>query len=101
MRRRRRGRPHVIPRIGWIPEFREFHTHPLRGREAIEITPAELEALRLVDYEDRSFEEAAEAMGVSRGSVWRWVKSGRRKLIEALITAKPLKVKRLNTLENE
>ena len=60
------------------------------GSEPIYLEPAEMEALRLVDLEGLSQEEAGERMGVSRGTVWRLLQSGRKKTVEALIKARPL-----------
>jgi len=56
------------------------------------IEPAEVEALRLVDLEGLSQEEAGKEMGVSRGTVWRLLQSARRKVAQALTEARPLKV---------
>lgn len=52
----------------------------------------ELEALRLVDYEGLMQEEAALRMGVSRGTVWRCLSSGRSKMAIMLIEAKSLAI---------
>jgi len=52
--------------------------------------PDELEALRLVYFMGMTQEEAAKAMGVSRGTLWRALSSGRRKVIQALIERRPL-----------
>jgi len=60
--------------------------------EAVTIGPDEVEALRLVDYLGLNQEEAAQSMGVSRGTVWRCVDSGRRKLITMVIEGRPLTV---------
>ncbi len=46
----------------------------------------ELEALRLCDGEGLSQEAAGRRMGVSRGTVQRLVSSGRKKVIETLLT---------------
>jgi predicted DNA-binding protein (UPF0251 family) len=51
---------------------------------------AELEALRLVDLEGLSQEEAGQRMGVSRGTVWRLVQRARRKTIQALAEGRPI-----------
>lgn len=45
----------------------------------------ELEALRLCDGLGLSQADAGEKMGVSRGTVQRLVKSGRKKLIEVIV----------------
>ena len=52
----------------------------------------EVEALRLVDYLGLNQEEAANSMGVSRGTVWRCVDSGRRKLITMVMENRSLLV---------
>jgi hypothetical protein len=58
--------------------------------DAIYVTPEELEALRLVYYEGLSQEEAANRMGISRGTLWRALDSGRKKIIKALIEQKAI-----------
>lgn len=52
----------------------------------------ELEALRLCDVEGLHQQQAADAMGVSRGTVQRLVESGRRKLVDAVLLGKALTV---------
>jgi predicted DNA-binding protein (UPF0251 family) len=59
---------------------------------SILIEPAELEALRLVDLEGLSQEQAGTKMGVSRGTIWRLVKSARSKVAQALTEGRPLTV---------
>jgi predicted DNA-binding protein (UPF0251 family) len=49
-----------------------------------------VEALRLVDLEGLSQEEAGEKMGVSRGTVWRLLQSARKKTAQALTEGRPL-----------
>ena len=51
---------------------------------------SELEAMRLCDVERLEQEEAGRRMGVSRGTVYRLLKSGRAKLVEALVQSKAL-----------
>ena len=88
----RRGRPPKPRIIRFTPRFYAFL--PARsyegGADAIVMTADELEALRLVDYEGLLQEEAASLMGVSRGTVWRLVESGRKKLLSMLIEGRPL-----------
>lgn len=54
----------------------------------------EIEALRLVDYEGMSQEEAGEKMGISRGTVWRLLQSGRAKIISMVVERRQLIVKK-------
>ncbi len=52
--------------------------------------PDELEALRLVYLEGLTQEEAAKRMNVSRGTLWRMLNSGRRKVVQALVELRPI-----------
>jgi hypothetical protein len=54
------------------------------------IEPAEVEALRLVDLEGLSQDEAGQKMGISRGTVWRLVQTARRKVAAALTEGRTL-----------
>ena len=58
----------------------------------VELYADEVEALRLVDYEGLSQEEAASSMKISRGTVWRLLQSGRKKIVAMVIEHKQLKV---------
>ena len=53
----------------------------------------ELEAIRLVDYKGLNQEEASNRMCISRGTLWRLLNSGRRKIISMIIEHKELMVK--------
>jgi predicted DNA-binding protein (UPF0251 family) len=52
----------------------------------------ELEALRLVDFEALSQEQAGEKMGVSRGTIGRLLEKGRRIVVDALLHGKALRI---------
>lgn len=89
--RGRKPRPrHIwfIPRtITFIP-FNEFGE--AIETEPIYLMPDELEALRLVYLEGLTQEEAAKRMNISRGTLWRALDSGRKKVIKALIEMHPI-----------
>jgi predicted DNA-binding protein (UPF0251 family) len=53
----------------------------------------ELEAMRLCDVEGESQQSAGTRMGISRGTVQRLVKSGRRKLVRTLIECAALVIR--------
>ncbi len=88
----RRPKPRFISftlssEITFIPYDRSGRPIP---SEPICIMPDELEALRLVYFEKLTQEEAAKRMGISRGTLWRILESGRRKLIQALVELRPI-----------
>jgi predicted DNA-binding protein (UPF0251 family) len=94
-RRRRHGRRGRFPKpisIGKAPTLDKFTPTPQQNPEPIYIEPAELEALRLVDLEGLSQEEAGERMGVSRGTVWRLIQSVRKKTAQALTEGRPIHI---------
>jgi len=93
--RHRRGRRGRLPKpinIEKAPAVERFIPAPQQSPELIFIEPAELEALRLVDLEGLSQEEAGERMGVSRGTVWRLVQSARKKTAQALSEGRQIRV---------
>jgi len=57
---------------------------PLNQLKTIKLSHEELEALRLVDMEDRYQEEAAKQMNVSRSTLQRILNEARYKVVEAL-----------------
>lgn len=65
---------------------------PMRQLETVELAVDELEAMRLVDHEGLSHEEAAHYLGVSRQTVGRVVESARRKVADALLGGKALAI---------
>ncbi len=91
--RGRRPKPRIIdfrpPPIVFAPI--DSNGRPLGG-EPIQLMPDELEALRLVYFLGLNQEEAAKRMGISRGTLWRVLSSGRKKLITAIIEMRPLVV---------
>ena len=94
-RRRRRGQRGRTPTpvyIGHSPQSIIFEPHPKGDGEPIMLEHEELEALRLVDLEGLSQEEAGEKMGISRGSIWRFLKRAREKVARALTEGRPLHI---------
>jgi predicted DNA-binding protein (UPF0251 family) len=94
-RRRRRGKKGRFPKpisIEKVPTADRFTPTPQGNPEPIYIEPAELEALRLVDLEGLSQEEAGERMGVSRGTVWRLIQSARKKTSQAFTEGRQIHI---------
>lgn len=94
-RRRRRGQRGRLPTpvvIGHDPRVVVFEPSPQRDLEPVKIELEELEALRLVDLEGLSQEEAGGRMGVSRGTVWRFLKRAREKVVRALTEGRRIEI---------
>jgi len=58
--------------------------------DTVRIELSELEAMRLCDVDRLEQEEAGRRMGVSRGTVFRLLKSGRAKLVGAVLQSKAI-----------
>ena len=88
------GRPMKPRMIGMWPDIDYFSPvtseRNRSGKKPLILTYDEFEALRLVDHLGLTQEEAAERMGISRGTVWRCLDSARKKLIEMLVEGKEL-----------
>lgn len=85
-RRRCRGRVSFRP-TGW-------GFVPISGASGVvELEVEELEAIRLADLEGLYQEEASRLMGVSRATFGRILEGARRKVAEALVEGKALRLK--------
>ncbi len=51
-----------------------------------------MEALRLVDLEGMGQEEAAKAIGISRRTLWKDLHEARRKVADALVNGRTIRV---------
>jgi predicted DNA-binding protein (UPF0251 family) len=65
---------------------------PARGLERVSLSIDELEAMRLVDAEGLTQEQAAAAMQVSRQTVGRIVESARAKVSSALVAGRAIQI---------
>ncbi|MEW5826686.1 MAG: DUF134 domain-containing protein [Candidatus Bipolaricaulota bacterium] len=63
---------------------------PMSQVPLVELGLDELEAMRLCDLEGKQQDEAAETIGVSRGTIQRLLESGRLKVVDALVHGKAL-----------
>jgi len=63
---------------------------PLSQLDIVELGLDELEAMRLCDLEGKQQEEAACAMGISRGTIQRLLQSGRKKLLSSITEGQAL-----------
>ena len=63
---------------------------PMHRLETIRLELSELEAMRLCDVDGLDQEAAGQRMAVSRGTIQRLLKSGRAKILEALLKSRAL-----------
>jgi len=89
---RGRGRPPKPISLSHVPVPTTFTPNIMKNSIPIQLFASELEALRLVDKEGLDQEEAGKRMGVSRGTIWRLLQSGRRKTITALTENRPITI---------
>jgi predicted DNA-binding protein (UPF0251 family) len=80
-RQYRGGRPPIQP-------FVEKEWKSSAGEIKLFLTDVELEALKLIDKENLTQEQAAERMRISRGTFWRILQEARQKIILALTSGK-------------
>jgi len=71
---------------------------PLIDLEEVDLSLDELEAIRLADYEGLYHEQAAERMNISRSTFGRILGEARRKVAEAVVDGKALKIE--TTIQN-
>ena len=87
-------RPRLCRRIRFNPNITYFKPQgvPLRFLEVIELTTEEAEALRLRNIKDLNQEEAAKKMNTSQSTFQRILSSAYKKITEALIEGKAIKI---------
>lgn len=85
-------RPTKCRRVCRYPEALAFLPQDTEGQEAVVLTVDEFEAVRLIDRERLSQEEASRQMGVARATVQRIYDNARRKLADMLVCGLPLRI---------
>lgn len=87
-------RPRICRRVGSLPEVNFFKPAGVRAVELKEVvlTLGEYEAVRLKDLEGIDQDEAAKKIGVSQPTFHRLVMSARKKIAEALVRGKAIRV---------
>jgi predicted DNA-binding protein (UPF0251 family) len=87
-------RPRLCRRIEFNPNITYFKPQgvPMRELEMVELTAEEVEALRLRNTEDLEQEEAAKKMNTSQSTFQRILSSAYKKITEAIIEGKAIKI---------
>jgi uncharacterized protein len=88
------ARPPCCRRVSGKPAASIFKPAGIPGRmlEEVVMTLDEFEAIRLADHEGLYQEQAAERMNVSRPTFGRIIEAARRKIAEAVILGKALRI---------
>ena len=88
------GRPRLKRKISLNPRANYFKPQgiPMRDLAVVEITHEELESLRLSNYEELGQIECAERMKTSQSTLQRIIKQARKKVTDALIHGKAIKI---------
>lgn len=91
----KRGRTRCPRVVGDIPavDYLKPRGIPLRDLKVARLKIEELEAIRLVDLKGMEQEEAANKMNISRRTLARELKSGRKKIADALLNGKAIEIK--------
>jgi predicted DNA-binding protein (UPF0251 family) len=94
MRNRIMPRPRLCRRVKFLPETTYFKPAgiPLRKLEEVVLTVDEFEAIRLKDLEGLEQEKAAERMKISQPTFFRLLDSARRKIADAVVKGKAIKI---------
>lgn len=81
-------------KIGCLPNQQYFKPKGVSNFELEEVIIAldELEAIKLTDYDENYQNDAAIKMGISRTTFGRIIKSAHKKVADALINGKALKI---------
>ena len=87
-------RPHRFRRVRCRPTLNYFKPAGARIKELDEIilNLDEFEAIRFIDLEEKEQLEACKKMEISQPTLSRLLKSGRKKIAEALIKGKAIKI---------
>ena len=87
-------RPRLCRRIRFNPNVTYFKPQgvPMRSLEVVELTAEEVEALRLKNRKDLKQVECAKKMKTSQSTFQRILSSAYKKVTEALIEGKAIKI---------
>ena len=88
-------RPCIRRRVRGSPNSSYFKPAgiSMRNLEESSLTMSEFEAIRLVDFKEISQEDAGVQMKVSQSTLSRILKAGRKKIADAIVNGKAIKIK--------
>lgn len=87
-------RPRICRRVGCNPDITYFKPRgiPMKDMEEIVLPVEEYEAVRLKDLEGLEQEECAKKMNISQPTFHRLVLSARKRIADAIINGKAIKI---------
>ena len=77
--------------VGFVPDNSCFHPQ-LHNKEEVILSIEEVESIRLSDYLEMEQDSAAENMNVSRGTFQRIINGARKKIADALVHGKTIRI---------
>lgn len=88
-----RGRPRIRRIVQNEPKTRQFSPRGAVGRPSYnELKVEEIEAIRLADFTGLNQAGAAKSMGISQQTFSRVLRNGRKRVAEALVLGRIIKV---------
>ena len=90
----RAGHPLLWRRVDFMPEVTYFKPAgvPLAVLQEVQLSVDEAEAIRLKDIEELEQEDCAQKMNISRTTFARILTSARRKMADALLSGKAIRI---------
>ena len=90
----RKGRRKKVRYIQEMPAVAQFSPRGKPGRpDEVELKVDEFEALKLADYQGYDQSEGAQAMGISRASFGRILRSARKVLATAVVEGRAIRIR--------
>jgi len=86
-------RPMKFRKVRGFPIVDRFIPHGVRKSEELILTIVEFEALKLKDFENLNQIEAAKKMNISQPTFNRVLSSARKKVADAIVNGKTIKIK--------
>lgn len=86
------GRPKNKYNVEYCPPFASYKPQDCDCNGCVEISPEEIESLRLKNIKNLDQIEAAKKMGVSQSTFQRVLSSAYKKVSEAIVEGKELKI---------
>ncbi|MGE0267416.1 MAG: DUF134 domain-containing protein [Candidatus Omnitrophota bacterium] len=90
----KKGRRKKVRYIQQMPQVSQFSPRGKPGRpDEVELKVDEFEAIKLADYQGYDQSEGAQAMGISRASFGRILRSARKVLATAMVDGKIIRIR--------